>query len=49
MSARRATSIIKSCMESVHDVIETMPPPPGAESVKTNLEAMWARRAWPML
>jgi serine/threonine-protein kinase HipA len=47
MSARRATSIIKSCMESVHDIIETMPPPPGAESVKTNLEAMWVRRAWP--
>jgi serine/threonine-protein kinase HipA len=47
MSARRATSIVKSCMESVHDVIETMPLPPGAESVTTNLEAMWIRRAWP--
>lgn len=47
MSARRAATIITSCMESVHDVIGTLALPPGAESVKTNLEAMWVRRAWP--
>jgi hypothetical protein len=33
-------------MESVHDVIDSVPLPPGAERVKPNLEAMWVRRAW---
>jgi serine/threonine-protein kinase HipA len=47
MSARRATSIVTSCIKSVQDVVETMALPPGAESVKTNLEAMWVPHAWP--
>jgi hypothetical protein len=33
-------------MENVHDVIDTMALPRGAEAVKTNLEAMWDQRAW---
>lgn len=46
-SHRRATAIVRSCMEDIHDVIDAVPLPPGAERVKPNLEAMWARRAWP--
>lgn len=48
MSARRATAIVTSCMENVHDVVDTMALPPAAEFVKTNLEAMWVQRAWPV-
>lgn len=46
MSERRAGSIVQSCMENVHDVIHSVPLPPGTERVKRNLEAMWVRRAW---
>jgi hypothetical protein len=48
MSARRATAIVTACMEDVHDVIDTVALPRGAEAVKTNLEAMWVRRAEPV-
>lgn len=47
MSERRARVIVQSCMESVHAAIDSAPLPPGTESVRTNLEAMWVRRAWP--
>ena len=47
MSVRRATAIVESCMESTHGVIDSVALPPGAEHVKSNLEAMWVRRAWP--
>jgi serine/threonine-protein kinase HipA len=48
MSARRAKTIATSCMHDLHDVINAVALPPGAESVKDNLEAMWARRSWPV-
>lgn len=47
MSVRRATAIVESCMESTHSAIDSVALPPGAEHVKSNLEAMWVRRAWP--
>lgn len=46
MSGHRAASIVQSCMENVYDVISSVPLPPGAEQVKRNLDAMWARRGW---
>jgi len=46
MSVRRATAIVQSCMESVRDVLGSVPLPSGAERVKTNLDAMWVQRAW---
>ena len=46
MSERRAGSIVRSCMENVRDVINSVPLPPGAERVNPNLETMWVRRAW---
>ena len=48
ISDRRATAIVTASMEKVHDVIDTVALPLGAEVVKTNLEAMWVRRAWPV-
>lgn len=48
MSARRATAIVTASMENLHDVIDTVALPRGAEAVKTNLDAMWVRRAWPV-
>lgn len=45
-SRRRALATAQSCIENVHDVIGSVPLPPGAERVKPNLEAMWVRRAW---
>jgi serine/threonine-protein kinase HipA len=48
MSERRANAIVRSCMESVYDVVDSVPLRPGAESVRTNLESMWVRRAWPI-
>ena len=47
MSERRANAIVRSCMESVHDVVHSVPLRPETESVRTNLESMWVRRAWP--
>lgn len=46
MSKRRATAVVTSCTSNVHDVIDTVDLPPGAEAVRTNLEDMWVRRAW---
>jgi len=46
MSERRATAIVQSCIENVHDAIDSVSLPSGAERVKPNLEAMWVRRAW---
>jgi serine/threonine-protein kinase HipA len=48
MSARRAKTVVTSCMEDLHDVIDAVALPPGAKSVKDNLEAMWIRRSWPV-
>jgi serine/threonine-protein kinase HipA len=47
MGARRADAAVRSCMELVYSSVERLALPPGAESVKSNLDRLWNRRSWP--
>ncbi|MCV7090818.1 type II toxin-antitoxin system HipA family toxin [Mycobacterium interjectum] len=47
MGVRRARAAVRSCMERVYSSVERVPLPPGAESVKSNLDQLWTRCLWP--
>jgi serine/threonine-protein kinase HipA len=47
MGGRRARAAVRSCMERVYSSVERIPLPPGAESVKSNLDQLWTRCSWP--
>ncbi|WP_167107773.1 type II toxin-antitoxin system HipA family toxin [Mycobacterium sp. DL592] len=47
MGTRRAHVAVRTCMERVYSSVERVELPRGAESVKSNLHQLWARRSWP--
>ncbi|BBZ10960.1 type II toxin-antitoxin system HipA family toxin [Mycobacterium branderi] len=47
MGVPRARAAVRSCMERVYSSVERVPLPPGAESVRPNLDQLWTRRSWP--
>lgn len=46
MGQRRASAAVRSCMERIHSSVERIALPPGAESVKANLDQLWIQRSW---
>jgi serine/threonine-protein kinase HipA len=48
MSTRRARGAAEATMERVHESVDQIPPPPGAEHVKSRLKSLWVRRCWPV-
>jgi serine/threonine-protein kinase HipA len=47
MGERRARAAVRSCMERIYSSVERVALPTGAESVKPNLDQLWAQRSWP--
>jgi serine/threonine-protein kinase HipA len=48
MSTRRARAAAEATMERVHESVNEIPLPPGAEQVKSRLTRLWVRRSWPV-
>ena len=48
MSARRGRATAEATMERVYQSVDQVALPPGAEHLKTKLESLWVRRAWPV-
>ncbi|WP_233213648.1 HipA domain-containing protein [Mycobacterium hubeiense] len=47
MSMRRARTTTEESMERLHESVDRVPLPPGAEYVKARLKSLWLRRSWP--
>ena len=47
MGTRRALAAVRSCMEDIYSSVERVELPPGAESVKSNIDQLWTRNSWP--
>ena len=47
MGERRARTAVRSSMERIYSSVERVALPPGAESVKPNLDQLWTQRSWP--
>jgi len=47
MGERRARAAVRSFMGRIYSSVERVALPPGAESVKPNLDQMWTQRSWP--
>lgn len=47
MGRRRAGAAVRSRMERIYSSVERIALPPGAESVKPNLDQLWTQCSWP--
>jgi serine/threonine-protein kinase HipA len=48
MSTQRARTAVEATMERIHESVDQIPLPPGAEHVQSSLESLWVRRTWPV-
>ena len=48
MSTRRARAAVEATMERVHESVDQISLPPGAEHVRPRLKGLWIRRSWPV-
>jgi hypothetical protein len=47
MGTRRARAAVRFCIEETYSSVEHVELPPGAESVRANLDQLWTRNCWP--